>query len=288
MMKLLRVTLSNLRISKRSVSPAVSVVFLMGIFAGAIGASTIIIIPNIQRITDEGTISKAESNLKTLDEIIQDIIIQELDTTTKVTLDSGSGIIFLDNKSTIRIIPEITEQNLPTSYITTIDYNRIIINAPLQTEYLKVGEHFYADEQSENSLFSLNSSTSKTSQLRVINTSRNSGELSIQSALSYKLVFENSFPNQQEVITNIKIFKFNLIGKSQDLLSNNALSLKFNSVTTTNIFSKHSNLEGDTATINIDVTLQNENVFRENPFTLKRGYYFWTLNLVQYEIDIEL
>ena len=289
MLNKISLSLNGLRKSKKALSPAISAVFLMGIFTGAVAASTIIIIPNIQRITDEGALSQAESNLRIIDQSIQNLVFQEFSAIVKINLEGGGGSsISTDNASFIRIVPIVEGGNLDPSYLKTIKYNRVVIKNSILTDILKSGEHKYTTDQTDVALFSINPTNFHNSQLSLINVSRESDELVVSSILSYKLLFENSFPDPREVITNIKLFKFNLIGKNSDSLSSNSLSLTFDSVVTTNIFSRYDNTAGNIARINLDVTLLNDNVYRENSLVINRGSYFWTVNLIEYVINIEL
>ena len=269
---------------RRSVSPVVAVIFLLGITVGAIGVALTIIIPNVQRTTDLAVIAEIDSNLQALDEFLIDLVNQPLNTSSEIRQTASRGTISFDNNSRFRILAEIPEKQVS---VITIPFSRIIMETNLEGDSYPPGSHFYGKGSSEQPFFALNASTQKIAPRAILNFSRPTDEPVLYASLGYRILVETTYLHDYSVITTIKALKFTFKNKVLDSLTGNLFTAKYTNIETSHIFTQESTLNALTK-LTIITEISGGGTYVETPLTIQPEYYAWTVRVIVSEIEIEI
>ena len=268
---------------RKSVSPVVAVVFLLGVTISTIGVALGIIIPNVQRTTDIAIIAEFEINLETLDEFLINLVNQPLNTSAEIRQTASRGTISYDDNSRFTIHYSIGGR---TNLVTTIPFSRIIFETKLEGDAYPAGTHFYGRGSEEQSFFALNASTQRIAPRAILNFSRPTTEPILYASLGYRILVETVYFDDYNVITTIKALKFTFQNKVHDSLTSNLVIAKYTGIQTTTFLPQSTSSE--VARLNILSDIAGVGSYTETPLTLQEENYYWTIKLIVSEIEIEI
>ena len=187
----LRYTVSGLLSKyKRAISPVVTTLFLMAVILGAIAASLAIIFPAVNRLDDQILLETSGSSLGTLDESIQKLILNGVDSEIYSEVKTGTtGAMLYDNRmfSTVQLL-----QTNTVKYNSQINHSRLQIQQVVSSEWFAQGSHQYFSGQGDQSIIFLNSSSRRFLGWSIINQSRPVGSDIVTSSLYYRNIVSSS------------------------------------------------------------------------------------------------
>ncbi len=143
--------------SKKSVSPIVSAIFLMGIMLVAITATVTLIYPNLVKLEDEQRLSTTTTQFSQLDQILQSLMDQGEGATTSKPFSLDQSALYADNTSTMEL--RFTYDATAFSKSAIINYSRLVTKIPIRSDVISPGEKEYFKGIQNQNFFALNSST---------------------------------------------------------------------------------------------------------------------------------
>ncbi len=194
--------------SKKSVSPIVSAIFLMGVMLVAITATVTLIYPNIVKLEDEQRLSTTTTQFSQLDQTLQTLMNQGKGASVGQPFSLDQSALFADNTSVMEL--RFTYDSTAFSKSATINYTRLVAQIPIKSQILDVGQKkYYKGIQAQN-FFALNSSTLGYYPWAIINATRpQTQDTHANVSFSYRPKFFANFEGTTLVLKIIFVsFKF--------------------------------------------------------------------------------
>ncbi len=191
--------------SKKSLSPIVSALFLMGIMITAIAATVALIYPYLQRIDEQETLGTISTSFSNLDNTLQQLMEQGGGATSSFPLNMKNAALFADNTSTMQLT--FTYSSTSFSASGMVPFTRLTAFIPIQSNVLPSGQKVYGKGTQDQNFFALNSSTSGKVPWAILNTTRPAGENYANTTLAYRPIFYTSF-SESTLTIQIVFVKF--------------------------------------------------------------------------------
>lgn len=276
--------------SKKSVSPIVSAIFLMGVMLVAITATVTLIYPNLVKLEDEQHLSTISTQFSQLDQSLQSLMDQGEGATISKPFSLDQSVMFADNQSTMEL--RFTYDATAFSKASTVQFTRLVAQMPVRSDVISPGQKEYFKGIQAQNFFALNSTTLGYYPWPIINATR--PELQDSHAnisLAYRPKFFANFEGQTLVLKIIFV-QFKFIGKNFTTSSEPVLEFTYNGIISnqTQMFDGTQFFPaGGTLTVSLTTTIRDGSPpFREIPFKYGASAFFLKTEVMFHQFTVRI
>ncbi len=267
-------------VSKKSVSPIISAIFLMGVMLVAITSTVTLIYPNLVKLGDQENLSSVITQFDQLDSSLQSLMSQGAGSTFNRPFSIKEMKLVADNASTMQL--RFTYDSTAFSKSATLEFTRFVVQMGMKSNVLAAGQKRYAKGVQNQDFFVLNYSLSGFFPWQIINATRPAQASSFANiSLAYRPKLYATFEGTTLVLRMIFV-KFKFIGKSVVTSSEPSISVTYDGLieNTTQMFDGTQFFpSGGTLTLSVITTLSDGSpAFIEIPFRYgASSFYLKTL-----------